>query len=78
MSDLIPSIPLSKFKSLKASQVKRLKSCEVTSDGEYLFTFINPQTDYIRTKAEYMAQLSNSVGGQGLEEVTAEVVNALV
>lgn len=78
MSDLIPSIPLSKFKKLKASQVKRLKSCEITSDGEYLFTFINPKTDYIRTQAEYMAQLSNSVGGQDLEEITAEVVNAPV
>ncbi len=76
MSELIPSIPLSKFKKLKADQLRRLKSVEVTFDGEYLFAFINPQTDYIRTQAEYMAQLSNSVGGQGLEEIQNEKVLA--
>ena len=77
MSDLIPSIPLSKFKKLKAHELQKLKSCEVTSDGEYLFSFIQPQTDYIRTQAEYMAQLSNSVGGQNLEEIL-EVASATV
>lgn len=77
MSELIPSYPLSEFKKLKTEQIRRLKSCEVTSDGEYLFTFIQPQTDYIRTQAEYMAQLSNSVGGQNLEEIL-EVVSAPV
>ncbi len=74
MSELIPSIPLSKFKKLKASEIERLKSCEITSDGQYLCTIVRPQTDYIRTKAEYMAQLSNSVGGQGLEEILKEEV----
>lgn len=77
MSDLIPSISLSRFKKLKAHELKKLKSCQITSDGQYLFTFIQPQTDYIRTQAEYMAQLSNSVGGQGLEQVL-EVASATV
>lgn len=78
MSDLIPSIPLSRFKKLKAHELRRLKSCEITSDGEYLFSFINPQTDYIRTQAEYMAQLSNSVAGQDLEQIAEGVVSAPV
>lgn len=78
MSELIPSYPLSEFKKLNSKQIRRLKSCQLTSDGKYLCAIICPQTDYIRTQAEYMAQLSNSVGGQDLEEVTAEVVHAPV
>jgi len=75
MATLIPEITISDFKKLKAHQLKRLLSCEVTSDGEYLFTFINPQVDYIRIQAEYKAQLSNSVGGESLEEVLKQEVN---
>ncbi len=73
MSTLIPEISITDFKKLKVEQLKRLKSCEVTSDGEYLFTFTNPQTDYIRIQAEYKAQLSNSVGGVDLKDVLGEV-----
>ena len=70
MSELIPSITLSVFKKLKADQLKRLKSCEVTADGEYLFTFVRAQTDYVRTQTEYLSQTSNTIGGKTLEEVT--------
>ncbi len=69
MSDLIPSIGLGEFRKLNAEELKRLKSCEVTSNGEYLFTFVNPQTDFIKMRAEYMGQLSNSVRGEDLEAI---------
>ena len=76
MATLIPEIPISEFGKLKVEQLRRLKSCEVTSDGEYLFTFTNPTTDYIRIQAEYKAQLSNSVGGEDLDSIlNKEVVH---
>lgn len=72
MAELIPSYSITEFKKLKVPELRRLKSCEVTSDGEYLFTFINPTTDYIRVQAEYNAQLSNSMGLETLEEILEE------
>lgn len=71
MSGLIPTIPISAFKRLKVFELKRLKSCEVESDGEYLFTFINPTTSYIRGHTEQLAQLGNSVGLETLEQIKA-------
>ena len=76
MSELIPSISISQFKRLNARDLKRLKSCEVVTDGRYLFTFINPQTEYVKFEAESKAQLSNSVGGESLEEILKEPVSA--
>ena len=73
MSTLIPNYPVSDFKKLKANELKRLKSCEVTSDGKYLFTFINAQTDYIRIQTESLAVLSNSQAGEDLEKIIKEV-----
>jgi len=75
VATLIPEISISDFKKLKVHQLKRLLSCEITSDGEYLFTFINPQSEFIKAQAEYRAQLSNSVGGEPLEEVLKQRVN---
>ena len=69
MATLIPNITITDFKKLKVPQIRRLKCCEVYADGEYLFTFTNPRTDYIRLEAENKGQLSNSVGGEALEEV---------
>ena len=74
MSEFIPNITFSELKKLNASQAKRLKCCEVTSDGIYLFTFMNPQTDFIRQSAEQKGQLSNAVGGETLEEILKEGV----
>lgn len=72
MATLIPEISLTEFRKLKAEQLRRLKSCEVTSDGEYLFTFLNPNSEYIRAQAEYKAQLSNSVGGEDLVDILSK------
>ncbi len=74
MAELIPSYSITEFKKLKVPELRRLKSCEVTSDGEYLFTFINPTTNYIRVQSEYNAQLSNSIGLETLEEIQGEVL----
>lgn len=77
MATLIPEIPISEFKKLKVEQLRRLKSAEVYADGEYLFTFINPNSEYIRIQAEYKAQLSNSVGGEDLDSIlNKEVADA--
>mgnify|MGYP001613531786 CR=1 FL=1 len=71
MSEFIHDIPFVRFKQLKASELKELKSFAVTSDGGYLMTVIIPRTDFIQVQAEYLAQLSNSVGGKDVikEEV---------
>ncbi|GAH44868.1 unnamed protein product [marine sediment metagenome] len=74
MSSLIPAVSITDFKKLKVHELKRMKSCEVTSDGEYLFTFVNPQTDYIKTQTEYMCQTGNAIGGKSLEEVREAVL----
>ena len=71
-SELIPSIPFSTLKKLNATQVRQLQCLELTSDGEYLGTLIVPQTDYVRTQADYMGQLSNSVGGKDLKDIVGE------
>lgn len=64
MSDLIKDIAFTRFRTLKAGELKGLKSFAVTSDGEHLMTVIIPRTDYVQVQAEYLAQLSNSVGGE--------------
>ena len=76
MSDLIPTIKFSDFKRLKASELSRLKSCEVISDGQHLFTFIQPTTDYVKVQAEYLALKSNTIGGVDIEDLLAEKAEA--
>ena len=72
----IPQYPMSEFKKLKTSEVKNLKSCELTSDGEYLCTVIIPPKDggmtirdHCRTQAVMVGVSGNSVGGQDLERI---------
>lgn len=74
MAELIPSYNLSDFKKLKAAEIRRLKSAEITADGEYVCTIIVPQTDYIRVRTEYLAQLGNSVKGETLEQILKQGV----
>jgi len=76
MSTLISNVTITEFKKLKVHQLKRLKSCEVYSDGEYLFTFINGDlepTGYIKAHAERFGMRSNSVGGETIEEILEAV-----
>ncbi len=73
MSELIPNISFTEFKKLKPEQLRRLKSCEVTYNGEYMFTFVNPQTDYIRLSVDSLAQIGNTVGDkETLEQILEE------
>ena len=72
MAELIASISFTEFKKLKAEQLRRLKSYEITFNGEYWFTFVNGnigESGYLRTQVEYLAQTTNAVGGESLEEV---------
>ena len=70
MATLITQITISEFKKLKVPDLKRLKCAEITADGEYLFTFTNPRTLYIRKSTENLGMLSNQVGGEFLEDIT--------
>ena len=76
MSDIIPTITFTELKNLKDDELKKLKSCEITFNGEYRFTAIIqptpndiPINDNIRTQAAYLAQRSNSAGGMTLEDI---------
>ena len=72
MSELLREISITEFKKLKAYQLKRLKSCEVYSDGEYLFTFVNGDLEpsgYLRKHTEYSCVNANACGGKTIEEI---------
>ena len=69
MGSLIPSYSITDFKKLKVHELKRLKSCEVTSDGLHLFIFVNSATDYIKDQVESFAMLSNSNSGEELDKL---------
>jgi len=72
MSSLIPQLSITDFRKLKVPELKRLKSCEVYSDGEYLFTFVNGSIDtsgFLRAQTEYKCQTANAVTGETLEEI---------
>ena len=73
MSELIPTITLTEFRKLikNVDKLKQVKSCEVTFDGEYLFSFVNPQTNYIRVQVEYLAQTGNAIGGKEIKELAS-------
>ncbi len=72
----IPQMTIVEFKKLKAHQIKEMKSVEVISDGEHLFTAIIPPinagmgiVDTIKTQADYLGARGNSVGGKTPEDV---------
>ena len=72
MAELIPSISFSEFHKLKAQQLRRLKSAEITFNGEYLFTFVNGTLEpsgYLRTQTEYNCQDANAIGGETIKEI---------
>ena len=76
MADLIPNLTWTEFKKLKPEQLKRMKSCEVFYDYEYLFTFVNGNAEpsgFLRAQSEFKCQTSNAISGQTLEEILGEV-----
>jgi hypothetical protein len=73
---LIPSVSYTDFKKLTPSQIRELKSCEVTSYHETLFIAIIPSEkggtaikDDVTTHAEFLAVRMNSVSGKEYSEV---------
>ncbi len=66
MVNYIPEIPFAEFKKLKASELKKLKSFGISSNGELLMIAIIPRTDYIADQADKLGELSNSVGGDDI------------
>jgi len=73
MATLIPNVNKSEFFKLKVNELKDIKSCEIFADGEYLGTWINSKTGYIRSEAEYRGQISNAVGGKTIEQIKEAV-----
>jgi len=69
---IVPEVSITEFKKFKVHELKELKCCEVLSDGEYLFSFVNPATDYIRQQVQNLGQLSNAVKGKDLAEITEQ------
>ena len=77
MSTLIPEYNWTDFlKAMKLNRLRELKSGEVKFNGEYLFTFVNPQTDYIRLHIENLCQTGNALSGKTLEDILKEKVEA--
>ena len=79
-SNVIPTYTLSEIKHLKARQIEKMKSCELTRDGEYLCTLIIPPknggssiVEHMKAEAEHTAMMGNSVGGKDLKEVQSMV-----
>ena len=78
MATLIPQLAITEFRKLRVTELKRLKSCEIYSDGEYLFTFVNGGVDtsgYLRLQTENRCQTANGVCGETLEQILVEVQN---
>ena len=70
MATLIPNYKWTNWlRVAKTGRLKELKSGEVMFNGEYYFTFVNSQTDFIRTKTEYLSERGNAVGGKTIEEL---------
>ena len=66
---MLPNIPFTKFKQLKAQDITESKSFVVTSDGEPLGFFIIPRTEYVRQSVEEFGLMSNLVGGKEVSEL---------
>ena len=77
MAEIIPEIQLSDFRKLNVEQLRRLKCCEVTAEGEYLFTFVNGNLEssgFLRKNSENRSAATNSIAGETLEQVMADYV----
>lgn len=76
MATLIPEYKWTDFlKVAKLGQLHRLKSGEVTFNGEYLFSFVNGKVDpsgFLRLQTEYKCQTTNAVCGETLEMILGE------
>lgn len=54
---------------VKKGKIKELKSTVVTFNGEDIFIYVNPKTDYIDLQTEYLGEMANSLGGLTAEDI---------
>lgn len=73
MADFIPTYKWTDFlKVAKLGRLNELKSCEISFNQEYVFTFVNgklEQSGFLRTQTEYQCQTANAIAGKSLEEI---------
>ena len=77
MATLIPEMTITDFRKLKVPELKRLKSCEIYADNDYLFTFVNGGVDasgFLRLQTEHKCQTTNGVCGETLEQILKQGV----
>lgn len=59
---LLSEIVVEDFKELTTQQLRELHCVEVvTKNGDYMGTFVVPQSDFVKVQVEYLGQMSNSV-----------------
>jgi hypothetical protein len=64
---IIPEMNIKNFQKLRGEDIKKLESVVLTDgEGNYLATFIVPQTDFIKMKVEYIGEMSNWVRLKGI------------
>ncbi len=75
MAELIPTITWTDLvKIVKQGKLPELKACEITFNGDHLFTAIIPHGDfvaqaYLKTQATYLAVKANISEGKEPEEL---------
>lgn len=67
---MLPKIPFTQFKTLKAQDIEASKSFKVTSNGNISFLVIVPRTSYVETAVEELGMISNTMGGKDMGEVS--------
>ena len=59
---IIPEKRLADFQRMSEEEVRAMPSLVLLDGGgNYLATLVVPQTDYIKMKVEYLAEMSNGV-----------------
>jgi hypothetical protein len=70
---MIPSIDLTEFKKaipkLSAAKISESKSFAVKNKNKVVAIVIIPRTDYVNLSADFLGEMSNSVGGKDINEV---------
>ncbi len=72
MAEFIETIPITEFRKLTDTQIRQLKSAEISSNGNYLFTFVNGnmgENAFLRTQTEYSCQTINGAYGEGFKTI---------
>jgi hypothetical protein len=72
----IPELTMQQFQEMCEKDLQEFPSVIIKGeDGNYLGTFIIPQTDFIKIQAEYLGEQSNGVVSK-IETQAREMMNA--